>query len=188
MTGGPRGEERGSCVGRRQHAGPAGGRPLNSELLGDHIDLLYRVAWSMCGSREEAEDLVQETFAKVLLKPRILYSDDDVGYLLRVLKNTFLTQRRTAARRIQTAALPDTFDALEDPSAVLPHVRLESRQLYGLIAALPDSFRNALVAVDVAGLSYREAAHALGVREATLTTRLHRARQRIARELPPTSS
>jgi RNA polymerase sigma-70 factor (ECF subfamily) len=55
--------------------------------------------------------------------------------------------------------------------------------LYAAIAALPDDFRDALVAIDVAGLSYREAARALRVREATVTTRLHRARQRVARAL-----
>ena len=44
--------------------------------------------------------------------------------------------------------------------------------MYSTIAALPDDFRLALVAVDVVGLSYREAARALGVREATITTRL----------------
>ena len=56
---------------------------------------------------------------------------------------------------------------------------------------LPDDFRDALVAIDVVGLSYREAARALRVREATITTRLHRARQRVAAALtsvdPPTA-
>ncbi|MDE3132176.1 MAG: hypothetical protein KGL16_13585, partial [Acidobacteriota bacterium] len=65
------------------------GRQLDPESLGDHLDRLYRAAWSLCGSREEAEDLVQETFARVLLKPRFLRSEDDIGYLLRVLRNTF---------------------------------------------------------------------------------------------------
>ena len=40
-------------------------RQLDPEALGDHIDRLYRAAWSLCGSREEAEDLVQETFERV---------------------------------------------------------------------------------------------------------------------------
>src|SRR5579864_5141390 len=93
-------------------------RQLDPEALGDHIDRLYRAARSLCGSREEAEDLVQETFARVLRKPRVLRSEDDLGYLLRVLRNTFFSQRRTAARRPQTAALPDSLDHLEDPSAV----------------------------------------------------------------------
>ena len=69
-------------------------RQLEPEALGDHIDRLYRAAWSLCGSREEAEDLVQETFERVLRRPRFLRSEDDLGYLLRVLRNTFFSQRR----------------------------------------------------------------------------------------------
>ncbi len=158
-------------------------RQLDPEALGDHIDRLYRAAWSLCGSREEAEDLVQETFARVLRKPRILHSEDDLGYLLRVLRNTFFSSRRTAARRPQTTALPDDLDLVEDRNAVQPEAKLESAELYAAISALPDDFRDALIAIDVVGLSYREAARALRTREATITTRLHRARQRVARSL-----
>jgi RNA polymerase sigma-70 factor, ECF subfamily len=159
------------------------GRQLDPEALGDHIDRLFRAAWSLAGSREEAEDLVQETFARVLRKPRILHSEDDLGYLLRVLRNTFFSQRRTAARRPQTTALPDDLDVVEDRSAVQPEARIESAALYAAISDLPDDFRDALIAIDVVGLSYREAAQALKVREATITTRLHRARQRVASAL-----
>jgi RNA polymerase sigma-70 factor (ECF subfamily) len=55
--------------------------------------------------------------------------------------------------------------------------------VYTAIAELPDDFRDALVAVDVAGLSYPEASRALGVPEGTLTSRLFRARDRVARRL-----
>jgi len=160
-------------------------RHLDPERLGDHIDRLFRAAWSLCGSREEAEDLVQETFARVLRKPRLLRSEDDLGYLLRVLRNTFFSQRRTAARRPQTTSLPDDLDLVEDRAATQPESRIESAELYAAISALPDDFRDALIAIDVVGLSYREAARALKVREATITTRLHRARQRVANTLVP---
>jgi RNA polymerase sigma-70 factor (ECF subfamily) len=160
-------------------------RQLDPEALGDHIDRLYRAAWGLSGSREEAEDLVQETFARVLRKPRLLHSEDDLGYLLRVLRNTFFSQRRTAARRPQTTALPDDLDLVEDRSAVQPESSIETGELYAAIAALPDDFRDTLVAIDVVGLSYREAARVLRVREATVTTRLHRARHRVARSLSP---
>jgi RNA polymerase sigma-70 factor, ECF subfamily len=162
-------------------------RQLDPEALGDHIDRLYRAAWSLCGSREEAEDLVQETFERVLRRPRFLHSEDDLGYLLRVLRNTFFSQRRTAGRRPQTTRLPDDAETIEDRSAPAPEARLESAELYAAIARLPDDFREALVAIDVVGLSYRQAARALRVREATITTRLHRGRQRIARALGPPS-
>jgi RNA polymerase sigma-70 factor, ECF subfamily len=160
-------------------------RQLDPNALGDHIDRLYRAAWSLCGSRDEAEDLVQETFARVLRKPRVLRSEDDLGYLLRVLRNTFFSQRRTASRRPQTTAMPEDMDVIEDHSAPRPEAFIESDELYGAIAALPDDFRDALVAIDVVGLSYREAARALRVREATITTRLHRARQRVAKSIEP---
>ena len=52
------------------------GRQLDPQALGDHVDRLYRAAWSLCGSREAAEDLVQETFARVLRKPRFLRSEE----------------------------------------------------------------------------------------------------------------
>jgi RNA polymerase sigma-70 factor (ECF subfamily) len=159
-------------------------RQLDPATLGDHIDRLYRAAWGLAGSREEAEDLVQETFARVLRKPRLLRSEDDIGYLLRVLRNTFFSQRRAAARRPRTTPFPDDLDLVEDRAAVQPDARIESAELYATISKLPDDFRDALVAIDLIGMSYREAARALGVREATITTRLHRARQRLASSIP----
>jgi RNA polymerase sigma-70 factor (ECF subfamily) len=163
-------------------------RQLDTTELGDHIDRLYRAAWGLCGSREDAEDLVQETFARVLRKPRFLRSENDLAYLLRVLRNTFFSQRRAAVRRPQTTPLPDALDLLEDPRAVRPESRLESRELYAHISTLPADFRDALIAVDLVGLSYREAGRLLRVREATITTRLHRARQRLAKALSPGES
>ncbi len=71
-------------------------RTLDPQSLTQHVDRLYRAAWALCGSREDAEDLVQETFARVLARPRVLNGDDELYYLMRVLRNTFLTSRRTA--------------------------------------------------------------------------------------------
>jgi RNA polymerase sigma-70 factor, ECF subfamily len=163
-------------------------RHLDPDRLGDHVDRLFRAAWSLCGSREDAEDLVQETFAQVLRKRRLIRSEDDVGYLLRALRNTYVSQRRATARRPAAGPLPDELDLLEDRRSPRPEARLETAELYAAIAELPPDFRDALIAVDVVGLSYREAAHALHVREATITTRLHRARQRVAAALLPTES
>ena len=158
-------------------------RRLDPNHLGDHLDRLYRAAWALCGSREDAEDLVQDTYARVLQKPRMLRSGEDLGYLLRVLRNTHFSRLRAAARRPRADPLPDELDRVVDPSASAPEAALDASELYALIAELPDPFREALVAVDVVGLSYREAARALRVREATITTRLYRARQRLARSL-----
>lgn len=158
-------------------------RQLDPEELGDHVDRLYRAARSMCGSREEAEDLVQETFLRVLRRPRLLRSEEDLGYLLRVLRNTFISSRRAAARRPQVTAPPETLARLEDHRATQPDALYEAAEVYAAISQLPPDFRDAVVAIDLIGLSYREAARALRVREATLTTRLHRGRRRIAKAL-----
>lgn len=155
-------------------------RQLNPEALGDHIDRLYRAAWGLCGTREDAEDLVQDTFERVLKRPRLLRSTDDLGYLMGAMRNTFLDSRREAARRPRQAELIEGVQTADPSARHNPEARLRAAELYAAIAALPGDFRDALVAVDVAGLSYAEAARALRVREATLTTRLHRARQRLA--------
>jgi RNA polymerase sigma-70 factor (ECF subfamily) len=155
-------------------------RLLDPQRLGDHLDRLYRAAWGLTGSREDAEDLVQDTYARVLKRPRLLRSDDDLGYLLRVLRNTYFSSHRAAKRRVSAEPLPDELDRLADPSARRPEQELDARELYAEIAALPPDFRDALVAIDLLGLSYREAAHTLRVREATITTRLYRARLKLA--------
>jgi len=155
-------------------------RALDPHSLPQHVDRLYRAAWALCGSREDAEDLVQETFARVLSRPRVLRGDDELYYLMRVLRNTFLTSLRTASRRpVTTAAIEDVVAADPRPTS-RPEQAYEVQELYATIAKLPEHFRLALVAVDVLGLSYREAAQALVVREATLTTRLFRARKQVA--------
>jgi RNA polymerase sigma-70 factor (ECF subfamily) len=158
-------------------------RTLDPQSLAKHVDRLYRAAWALCGSREDAEDLVQETFARVLSRPRVIHGDDELYYLMRVLRNTFLTGLRTASRRpVTVATLEDVVTADPRPMG-RPDRALEVQEIYATIALLPEDFRLALVAVDVLGLSYREAARALRVREATLTTRLFRARKQVTRRL-----
>lgn len=158
-------------------------RPLDPARLGDHLDRLYRAAWALCGSREDAEDLVQETYSRVLARPRLLRNEDDLGYLLRTLRNTFLNRKRDESRRLRPTPLPDELDLVADPRARQPEQALEAAELYAAIAALPDDFRDVLVAVDVAGLSYREAAGALRIREGTVMSRLYRARQQVVRAI-----
>ena len=92
---------------------PSGGRhPMERTLdparLGDHLDRLYRAAWALCGSREDAEDLVQETYARVLARPRLLRNDDDLGYLLRALRNTFLSRSGPRAGGCAPARSPSS--------------------------------------------------------------------------------
>ena len=158
-------------------------RRLDPRAMGDHIDRLYRAAWALCGSREDAEDLVQDTFARVLAKPRFLRREDDLAYLLRALRNVFISQRRTASRRPRTVPLPDEGLLAARHAAGDPEAAYQAHELYAAVAALPDDFRDVLVAVDVAGLSYKEAARALRIREGTVMSRLHRGRRQVMRAL-----
>ena len=157
-------------------------RRLDPDRAAEHLPRLYRAARAWTRSREEAEDLVQETFARVLARPRFLRGEDEVGYLLRALRNTLISQRRAQSRRPVTTELVEEAvtgtRTSDDPAEAA-----EIREVYGAIAQLPDPFRDAIVAVDVAGLSYPEAARALGVPEGTLTSRLFRARDRVAQLL-----
>lgn len=163
---------------------PSGRRTeLDPQRASDHLDRLFRAAWALCGSREDAEDLVQETYARVLAKPRFLRSEDDLGYLLRTLRNTFLNQKRTQSRRLRTAPLPDELDVVADPHAVDPAAAVETGEVYAAVAALPADYRDVLVAVDVTGLSYKEAARVLRIPEGTVMSRLYRARQQVVRRI-----
>ena len=159
-------------------------RVLDPRTLGDHFDRLFRAAWALCGSRQDAEDLVQDTYAHVLARARVVRSDDDLGYLLRVVRNTFISKRRASARRPQAAgAAPESLEIPDPRTGAQPPDAAEAREVFVAIAALPASYRDALVAIDVAGLSYKEAAKALRVREGTITSRLFRARGQVAKSL-----
>ena len=165
----------------------AGIRPARRQLdvaaLPDHLERLYRAAYALCGSREDAEDLVQETYERVLRRPRFLRQDNDLAYLMRVLRNTFA---RLQGRRKSRPVVPlptDDLDWVQDPGADPTASLLESRAAFAAIANLSDPLREAIVAVDVVGLPYRDAARALRVREGTIMSRLHRARERVAEAL-----
>jgi RNA polymerase sigma-70 factor, ECF subfamily len=158
---------------------------LDPEALGAHRGRLLRVARLLCDSRENAEDLVQETFANVLSRPRLLRGDDEVAYLMQALRNTSRTARRTATRRPRIAATLEDLDHADARTGACPEEALTAAEVFAAIAELREPFRLALVAVDVAGLSYSEAARALGASEATITTRLYRGRRLVARALDP---
>ncbi|HXE99738.1 MAG TPA: RNA polymerase sigma factor [Solirubrobacterales bacterium] len=157
-------------------------RRLDPERLVDHLPRLYRAARAWTDSREEAEDLVQETSAKLLARPRFLRGESELGYLLRALRNTLVSQRRAESRRPATTPLAEELvgggRSSDDPAEAA-----ELREVHAAISDLAEEFRDALVAVDIAGLSYNEAAGALQVPEGTLTSRLFRARDRVAQRL-----
>jgi len=157
-------------------------RRLDTERSGDHIDALFRAACAMCGSRQLAEDLVQETYVKVLSRPRLLRRDDDLGYLIKALRNTWYSHLRTeGVRRAATApndAAPDDLGSRTTRGD--PEASLEASTVLDAVSQLPIQYREAVTAVDVAGLSYAEAARALGVRQGTVMSRLYRGREQVA--------
>jgi RNA polymerase sigma-70 factor (ECF subfamily) len=156
---------------------PASPQLLDPEGLSDHIDVLYRAAWAMCGSRFDAEDLVQETFAAVLKRPRWIRDGNERAYLLRALRHTFANRLRAQSRR------PPTRELFDEDAPASEDDGMTARELMEAVASAPAAYRDAVIAVDLLGLSYREAARALRTREATITSRLHRGRQHIARVL-----
>jgi len=113
----------------------------------------------------------------VLKRPRWLRNRDEIGYLLRALRNTYNSRYRSAAQRPRERQLLES-DLLERQDS-----EISSREIMEAIADAPPQYRDAVIAVDLVGLSYREAARSLRTRESTITTRLHRGRQYVARAL-----
>jgi RNA polymerase sigma-70 factor (ECF subfamily) len=101
---------------------------------------------------------------------------------MQALRHTFYSRLRTVSRRPRVTDTLDDVAAVESRVTTQPERAAEVGEIFAAIAELPEDFRLAIVAVDVLGLSYREAGVALEVPEATITTRLYRARQRIARQ------
>jgi RNA polymerase sigma-70 factor (ECF subfamily) len=168
---------RGSACGRAGECNQA--RVLDPRALVAHRAVLYRVARALCPSHHEAEDLVQDTFTQVLARPRVLRRGDDLPYLLRALRNTHTTGRRIASRYPTMVPMPsqEPISAVDVPTAV------EARRLIAAISAAPRTYRDAVVAVDLLGLSYEQAARRLRTRKATITTRVFRGRAHVARIL-----
>jgi RNA polymerase sigma-70 factor, ECF subfamily len=162
-------------------------RRLDPETVGDHIDTLFRAACALCGSRQLAEDLVQETYVKVLARPRFLRRDDDLGYLIKALRNTWYSHLRGERTRREATdsgeRAPDDLPART--SAGDPQSSLEAGAVLDALADLPQPYREAVTAVDVAGLSYTEAARALGVRQGTIMSRVYRGREQVAQAVGP---
>jgi RNA polymerase sigma-70 factor (ECF subfamily) len=158
-------------------------RELEVARLPDHLDRMFRAALALCGSRHDAEDLVQETYARVLRRPRLLRNTDDGAYLMRALRNTWINWRSSAHARRSVPFEPEQLEFVRDPNADPQSAALDAREAFAAVAQLSEPLRETIVAVDVMGLSYKEAARALGVRKGTIMSRLHRAREGVAAAL-----
>jgi RNA polymerase sigma-70 factor (ECF subfamily) len=173
-------EDRDNDASTRVHRGV---RQLEPAQLESHRVRLFRAAYALSRSREDAEDLVQETYEQVLRRPRFLRHEDDLVYLLRVLRNRWAAVAQTAARRRTTPAAPEDLEWVVDRRAEPDGSSMDAKLAYAAIAELADPLRDTIIAVDVVGLSYREAARLLRTRTGTVMSRLFRARQRVAAAL-----
>src|SRR5262245_955107 len=90
--------------------GHAERQKLEPASLAQHRARLMRAAYAMCGSRDDAEDMVQETFERVLRRPRFVQRDRDVAYLLRALRHTCSEHAIVAARRRTAPSPPEDLD------------------------------------------------------------------------------
>jgi len=161
-------------------------RQLDPEAASAHIDTLFRTACAMSGSRDLAEDLVQETYVKVLARPRLLRRDDDLGYMIKALRNTWYSHLRDERKRREATTGGGDANELNVPTTRAdPEASYETTEVLEAVAELPPQYREAVAAVDVAGLSYAEAARALGVRQGTVMSRLYRGREQVAQALTP---
>jgi RNA polymerase sigma-70 factor, ECF subfamily len=160
-------------------------RILEAERLAEHVDRLHRAAWAMCGNPHDADDLVQETFVRLLARPRRVREASDLGYLLAALRNTYISQFRGRRRRPMQVELTEDFDGPAADARHGPEAQVQAREVFAALHRLPDAFGAAIMAVDVVGLTVAEAAQALGQQPRAIERHLARARVSIGRELAP---
>jgi len=154
---------------------------LDPHAAATHHARLTRLALSLCGSAQLADDLTQETYLRVLSRPRRLRGRaGEFPYLARTLRNVLNDHRRAEKRQpglVSDDQLAETPQTRTDRD---PLQAAHAAEVYAAIAALPETWRDVIVAVDLAGLSYAETASALQVPLGTVMSRLHRARARLA--------
>ena len=152
-------------------------------------DQVYRVARHLVGSREEAEDLVQQTYERAFRSWRQFTPGTNMrAWLLRILTNLNIDRGRRQQRSPQTTSL-DTeagdyflYNKLEaqspegaDEDRVLE--RLSQDSIVDALAEVPHDFRDVLVLVDIGDFSYADAAQILDIPIGTVMSRLHRGRR-----------
>jgi RNA polymerase sigma-70 factor (ECF subfamily) len=156
------------------------------EVALPHLDAIYRTALRLTHNRAEAEDLAQETYFKALRSfDRFNPGTDCRAWLFTILRNTFLNRVRSRGREVLEAdlALPEGgLERLVDRAASRENLEEELLQtvLHGdvdrALKGLPVAFREAVVLVDLEGLTYREVAQVLGCPIGTVMSRLSRGR------------
>ncbi len=155
--------------------------PSWDELVRQHADRVYRLAYRLSGNQHDAEDLTQETFIRVFRSLAGYKPGTFEGWLHRITTNLFLDMVRRRAR-LRMEGLPEDTDRLPgggpDPEQVWSDAHLDP-DLQAALDALAPEFRAAVVLCDVEGLSYEEIAATLGVKLGTVRSRIHRGRQAL---------
>jgi RNA polymerase sigma-70 factor (ECF subfamily) len=160
------------------------------ELAMPLFDQLYNFAQWMTGDREEAEDLVQETYAKALKGfPSFRLGTNFRAWMYRILRNTFLTSR-TGLKATMTVPLnPDedgsALPVQPDTPETLLFERSNNEILQSAIDELPIHFREVLLLCEVEEMSYQEISETLSVPIGTVMSRLSRARRTLRERLRP---
>ena len=157
-------------------------------------DQVYRVARRLVGSREEAEDLMQETYARAFRSWRSYTAGTNLrAWLLRILTNLNIDRGRRRQRAPETQPLEEgdyflynrleeaTRDGNVDEERVLE--RLSQDDVVGALSSVPHDFRDVVVLVDIGDFSYQDAAQILDIPIGTVMSRLHRGRRILKREL-----
>lgn len=165
-------------------------------LYRDHVDRMYRFAQRLCGSPEDAKDLVQETFLNAYRSLKDFRGESSVStWLYTIAAHACQRMRRKRKgepeRELSLDALIPTSDGdmqLQVPGDDLsPEERLEYKELrsslFAAVHKLPKKYRMVLVLRDMEGLSAREAGAVMGLTERALKSRLHRARLFVRHEL-----
>ena len=147
-----------------------------------HLDRLLAAARALTGNHADADDLVQDVYLGLLRRPRRLTRGSELAYLMTMLRNAQIDRYRMTARR-PTVPLQEAEEP-EDPRAGLrPERAAEHGEVLAAVHALASPFRETVVAVDVLGLSYKEAGRVLGVPVGTVMSRLARGRERVVASL-----
>jgi len=153
--------------------------PSWDEIVREHADRVYRLAFRLSGNRADAEDLTQETFVRVFRSLAQYSPGTFEGWLHRITTNLFLDMVRRR-QRIRFDALPEDAgerlpSKLSGPEQAYSERNLDPQILQAL-DALPPDFRAAVVLCDLEELSYEEIAATLGIKVGTVRSRIHRGR------------
>ena len=155
--------------------------PSWDELVRQHADRVYRLAYRLSGNQHDAEDLTQETFIRVFRSVKNYQPGTFEGWLHRITTNLFLDMVRRRGR-VRMEALPDDYDRVPADEPNPEEIYHESRlgpDLQAALDSLPPEFRAAVVLCDIEGLSYEEIGATLGVKLGTVRSRIHRGRQAL---------